>query len=176
MAEFIRIDTDYTEEKAVNTLLKYIKNKAIIIGGHNVQKDEVAQQMSIIRDYYYQNRGVLIYHFILTFDINREYLPLDKMYELAYQICGMFVDLQVFFGIHIGNNGYHVHFAVNPVSILNGSKFCLTNSTIVDIIQKVKVILNLYTIEKLIYINKPVIRGFQFAEEYDKILKCDNTL
>lgn len=39
MAELIRIDTDYADEKAVNTLLKYIKNKAIIDGGQNLQVD-----------------------------------------------------------------------------------------------------------------------------------------
>lgn len=165
MAELIRIDTDYADEKAVNTLLKYIKNKAIIDGGQNLQVDYAAQQMNIIRDYYYQNRGVLIYHFIFTLDNKNEFLPLDKMYELAYMMCQTFINLQVLFGIHIGDGGYHIHFAVNPVSLLDGSKFCLTNSNIWELTQRIKELLKLYSINKLGYINKPVVHGFKFAEE-----------
>ena len=176
MAGLIRIDTDYTDEKAVNALLKYIKKNAIMIGGQNVQIYKAPQQMKTIRDYYYQNRGILIYQFVLTFDMNREFLPLDKMYELAYMMCGIFMDLQVFFGIHIGDNGYHIHFAVNPVSITDGSKFCLTYSTVDDIIRKAKLLLRQYSVNKLIYINKPLPRGFQFAEEYDKYLRQCNLL
>ena len=176
MAELIRIDKDYTDEKAANALLKYIKSKALFFGGYNLQKYEAAQQMRTIRNYYYQNRDILIYHFVLTFDMNREFLPLDKMYELAYMMCGIFMDLQVFFGIHIGDNGYHIHFAVNPVSITDGSKFCLTYSTIADITQKAQALLRQYSVNKLIYINKPFIHEFQFAEEYDKYLRQCNLL
>lgn len=174
MAELIRIDTDYSNEKEANALLKYIKNKAIICGGQNLQAYLAPQQMKIIRDYYFQNKGVLIYHFILTLDINNEYLPLEKMNELAYLICETFDNLQVFFGIHTGDNGYHIHFAVNPVSIIDGRKFCLTNSNISEVIKRIKVLWKLYSINKLGYTNKPVVHGFQFAEELDNILKYYN--
>lgn len=58
-----------------------------------------------------------------------------------------------------------VDFAVNPVSLIYGSKFCLTNSNIYELTKRIKGILKLYSINKLGYINKPIVHGFQFAEQ-----------
>lgn len=167
---FIRIDTDYPDEKAVNTLLKYIKYKAVFIGGQNLQNYNAAQQMRIIRDYYYQNNGILIYHFLLCYDINCEFLSLFDMYEIAYLICEAFEGLQVFFGVHIGHDGWHTHFAVNPVYITNGKKICLTHANVCDITGRIKKILKQYHINKLTYIDKYVPRDYRLDKAYEDML------
>ena len=116
----------YDSELAAANLVHYVKNKAVYYGGGAVDPNHAAEQMAMVRRVFDQQNGSLMYHFILAFS-EAESKHISNAAELLFganYICKYFAsDYQIIFGIHRNDDRWHIHFAMNRVSFIDGRKY-----------------------------------------------------
>jgi len=120
------VTNPYDSELAAANLVRYVKNKAVYYGGGAVDPNHAAEQMAMVRRVFDQQNGSLMYHFILAFsDVESKHISTaaELLYD-AYTICDYFSSAyQIIFGIHHKDDRWHIHFAMNRVSFIDGRKY-----------------------------------------------------
>jgi len=120
------VTNPYDSELAAANLVHYVKNKAVYYGGGAVDPNHAAEQMAMVRRVFDQQNGSLMYHFILAFsDVESKHIStaVELLYD-AYTICDYFSSAyQIIFGIHRNDDRWHIHFAMNRVSFIDGQKY-----------------------------------------------------
>jgi len=123
---------------------KYIYPKAVYVGGMNIDPQYAASEMEIVKGIWMQTQGVQLWHFILSFSEieSVQYAnPTDARY-IAYEICEFFADkYQVVFGIHARTN-LHIHFVINSISYLDGSRFINSKASLNNLRKHVTLAIN----------------------------------
>ena len=120
------VTNPYDSEEAAANLVHYIKNKAVYFGGGAVDPNHAAEQMAMVRRVFDQQNGSLMYHFILAFSEaeSKHHCNYAGLREDAYTICDYFSSAyQIIFGIHRNDDRWHIHFAMNRVSFIDGRKY-----------------------------------------------------
>jgi len=120
------VTNPYDSELAAANLVHYVKNKAVYYGGGAVDPNHAAEQMAMVRRVFDQQNGSLMYHFILAFsDVeSKHHCNYAGLREDAYTICNYFSSAyQIIFGIHHKDDRWHIHFAMNRVSFIDGRKY-----------------------------------------------------
>ena len=80
----------------------------------------------MIRTCFDQTTGRQMIHFILAFSAKESQLihAAESLLDTAYEICGHFAaEYQIVFGIHHSDDRWHIHFAMNPVSLVSGLRY-----------------------------------------------------
>lgn len=120
------VQRPYLNWDALNVVIhKYVLHKALASGGFNVDPQNAAEQMHLVKEAYGQTDGTQLRQFVLSFsdwETNR-IGSLDELKEIACRVCYYYGrNFQIIFGVH--NNGrYHIHFAMNTVSFYDGSRY-----------------------------------------------------
>lgn len=128
MANLIIKNEAYKDTASVENVTKYVisgSKTGGCIGGQGVFLNDPAGYMWTVKDYYLQDSGKMVEHFILSFDINEE-IDTEDAYWLGYSICGLYPDHQLVFGVHMNTDNLHIHWVMNTVNLRTGKKFNFT--------------------------------------------------
>lgn len=125
-------DNHYESDKDIVNLLKYIagkgKNKGTEIvlcqNGRGVSKkvEEAAEEMIIVQEAYRKAKKRRMYQLIVSLPKNIH--NKNVIIKIAREISDMlYENYQIFYGIHISKENWHIHYAINAVSYQTGKKW-----------------------------------------------------
>jgi hypothetical protein len=139
MAVFKIVKGSYTNKDAIKKLVSYIYNSkdtptAIFgsVGANDHDKDLAIEQFYTLQKKLRNCKGKRIIHMVVSFDKNEtKLLPISSYQKIAYNIMDFFNNqYQIIFGLHEKVDQYHIHFALNPVSVYTGKKLHWNRSEI----------------------------------------------
>ena len=146
----------YRDRYAVEDVVGYILQDAKTcgsVGGWGVDVRRAAWEMERVAALWHKQEGVRIRHWVLTF--SREELErLEKrtglparqvLQELGWRCAGFYAGrYQIVFGVHLDEPPFHLHFAMNTVSYVDGKKYAGTKGELYAYEQALKEILGRY--------------------------------
>ena len=134
MAVLKIVPGEYLNQDALERLIHgYVFRKSLLTGGYGVNPSYAAEQMHVVKQYWNQEHGKQLRHFILSFNDKEstEIYHVDDLVIGAYQICQYYYDgnYQCVFGIHrsINSKSWHIHFVVNNINFLTGERLPESN-------------------------------------------------
>lgn len=126
------VATHYRTDADIKRLISYIaadgtnrhKEKLLCRCGRGVSQkpDKAAKEMMIVQKAFGKNKGRRMYHLIISFP---EKMHNEDMIRKAAKMVSdiLFKDYQVFYGIHISREHWHIHYAANAVNYRTGKKW-----------------------------------------------------
>ena len=112
----------YNGEEALENVVNYVLRSGYY-GGLAVDPEHAVFQMQLVKQLWSKTDGRQVRHIILSFS-KHEVLDYCDAMKYGYQICQYFGGrFQIVFGLHMDTNHLHLHFALNTVSFVDGSKF-----------------------------------------------------
>ena len=112
----------YEGEEALANVVNYVL-RSDYYGGLAVEPDYAVFQMQRVKQLRQKTDGRQVRHMILSFSKN-EVLAYYEAMEYGYQICRYWGDcFQIVFALHSDTDYVHLHFVLNTVSFIDGSKF-----------------------------------------------------
>ena len=124
MGNLIISKHEYNNDTALGNVVNYVmnENKSFgVSGGQGVLLNNPHTYMELVKTYYCQD-GKQVQHFWLTFGRD-EYITVSDAYSIGYAVCSLFPEYQMVFSLHQNTEHLHIHWAMNPVSIITGKKF-----------------------------------------------------
>ena len=113
----------------LDKVINYVKNgekteNGILISGLNCFPENAYKQMMMIKRNYHKEGGILAYHYIQSFNGNREVTP-DKANAIGLELANeLFGDkYQVLVCTHVNKENTHNHILINSVAIDDGKKY-----------------------------------------------------
>lgn len=154
MAIFKIIKNKYDTIAALNNVFRYVCDKSkscSLIGAQNILIDSDIEELTAVNRYFRDNTQKKVIHFIIGFAFD-EYISPEDAYIIGYDICALLPEYQIKFAVHQDTYNLHMHFAMNPISLYNGHKFCFTNENIYHFMNGLRNIFNPYEIKiKYVY-------------------------
>ena len=132
MANLKIIKNDYDTIDALRNVFNYISDKSksdSLIGAQNMLVGYSFEQAMLVNEYFHNTTHKKVIHFILSFADTDIIDPTDAFYE-GYKVCELLPDYQIKFAVHLNTANLHIHFAMNPINIKNGHKFCFNNGNL----------------------------------------------
>lgn len=126
------VDKHYETEKDIRNVIKYIagegknENTQIILRkkGKGVSKNvsKAASQIIAVQKALGKDHDRRLYHMIVSFpkDMHNKKLIKNAAEDIADML---FEAYQVYYGIHISKEHWHIHFAINAVSYMTKKKW-----------------------------------------------------
>ena len=116
------LNEGYTNADAVSRLVFYIASSAHAMGSNTTSTcpKEIVWQMQQVKRAFHKEEGRQIRHFILVFGVDDPLDPED-IWRLAPMVAAYYEPrYQIFWGLHCGEGLWHLHFAFNSVSYVDG--------------------------------------------------------
>ena len=114
----------YCDNNAISYVFRYItdfdKTKGYT-GTRNIILDYAPLIMEATQKAFLKEDGNRLIHFIISFSETESYSKYDAL-TIAHQTALLFPDHQIIFGVHSGTDNIHIHFMINSVSFVDGSK------------------------------------------------------
>lgn len=130
------VDNPCSDELTLQRLCDYIIDPAKTngwIGGRGLDPYHAYEEISGMQMLWRKDFGRRAYHCILSFG-DEEAITIIEAQQIAYQVAGFFfLPYQVLYGIHVTQEHLHIHFAVNTVSLVDGSKLNLGYADVSEI-------------------------------------------
>ncbi len=126
------VDKHYESDNDMKNLLKYIAGKGknncteklLCQCGRGVSKkfEEAAEQMIIVQKAYGKAKKRRMYQLIVSLPkyIHNKNVAMTIATEISDIL---YMDYQVFYGIHISKENWHIHYAINAVNYRTGNKW-----------------------------------------------------
>ena len=112
----------YNGEEALENVVNYALRSGYC-GGLAVDPEHAVFQMQLVKQLWSKTDGRQVRHIILSFS-KHEVLDYCDAMKYGYQVCQYFGgQFQIVFGLHTDTTHVHLHFALNTVSFIDGSKF-----------------------------------------------------
>lgn len=141
MPYFKIVDNPCNDEFALQNLCDYVIDPAKTngwVGGRGLDSYHAYDEISAMQTLWRKDFGRRAYHCILSFG-NEETVTIIDAQQIAYQVAGLFfLPYQVLYGIHVTQEHLHIHFVVNTVSLVDGSKLNLSYADVTDIKWKIE--------------------------------------
>ncbi|MGM9661036.1 MAG: relaxase/mobilization nuclease domain-containing protein [Faecousia sp.] len=117
----------YQDDLAIPNLIAYItdgnKAKGDIIGGCNVDFNNIAGSMIQVSEHFKKNSHIRAHHFIVSF-LPHEVHSVGVLMCIANQICQYFSEeYQIVYALHEDTGYPHLHFVFNAVSYVDGHRY-----------------------------------------------------
>lgn len=108
---------DYIEED-------YKTEKKLYVSGINCYAENAYEQMSITKQTYNKEDGILAFHLIQSFDKDENVTP-ELAHKIGIELCNeLFADrFECVVSTHINTSHYHNHIIINSVSFRDGKKY-----------------------------------------------------
>lgn len=120
------VDTEYALENLCNYITAPEKTgDGVFVGARGISKETAFEEIVDMQQLYQKTSGRRAYHLIVSFE-EGAILTLQDVQEIAFDISDLFFpEYQVLYGVHITQGYLHIHFAINPVSMITGKKLQL---------------------------------------------------
>ena len=149
MATLIIPKNSYDTFDALKNVFQYISNgiKSIgLVGAQNMLVNHSLEQAMAVNRYFYNKTEKKVIHFILSFAAHEYITPADAFRE-GYNICNLLPEYQIKFAVHQDTNNLHIHFAINPISLIDGHKFYFDYGNLYDFVKGLRKIFEPYEIK-----------------------------
>lgn len=140
------VEEHYETDSDIRNVMKYIAGE-----GKNVDREEVlrkkgkgvsknaskaARQMIAVQKAVGKDHGRRLYQMVVSFPKDMHNKKLIK--KVAEDIADMlFEKYQVYYGIHISKDHWHIHFAINAVSYETGNKWHQSNGELKEMKERI---------------------------------------
>lgn len=135
----------YQTEQDIENLIRYIAAEGrnaeseILLckngKGVSVKANKAANQMIAVQKALKKDNGRRMYQIIVSFPKNMR--EKEMIQNIAEGIAEMFFKkYQVYYGIHVSRENWHIHFAVNAVSYITGNKWHQNKRELSDMREK----------------------------------------
>ena len=125
MANLIINNDPYLNDDALDNVVNYVirdDKTHGVIGGQGVLLDNPTWYMKLVKNHFCQDGGKQVQHLILSFDNYENYITRIEACQIGYAVCELLSEYQMVFGFHQDSGHRHIHWAINPVNMLNGKK------------------------------------------------------
>ena len=149
MAKIIIKDNAYDTNEAIANVFNYVSNSAKsngLIGAQNMLVNNSLEQIEAVNRYFYNNTKKKVIHFIIAFAPDDCIEPMAAYYA-GYEICELLPAYQIKFCVHQNTNDLHMHFAMNPVSLIDGHKFYFNDRNRYSLLDGIRKILDYHGIK-----------------------------
>ena len=149
MAKLIIFKNDYDTPSALKNVFDYVGNgsKACgYTGAQNMSVNNGIDQINAVNRYFYNNTKKKVIHFVIAF-AQEDYISTEDAFDTGYEVCSVLSDYQILFSVHQDTNNLHIHFAWNPISLVDGHKFCFTNTNLFSLLGELREIFKVYGIK-----------------------------
>lgn len=118
------------------------------IGGQHIQPgsiEEIMKQFICIREKFHSPAGIQAVRMgTKVKDEGEKAIGLDRLYQMSQELCGLYPDYQILFGLYRDEEGLRIYFVLNTVSVKDGSKYNPTLEEHYEIQDKKKAIAEQY--------------------------------
>jgi hypothetical protein len=124
MAYLKLIDKPYYGDDAIANVYGYITDYGKtngLTGGLNVILYQAPLIMSATQKAFFKDNGNRLIYFIITSSFKEPYSK-DEAMRIAYQTALLFPNHQIVYGIHSDAKRVYIHFMVNSISFIDGSR------------------------------------------------------
>ena len=129
--------------------------KAEWVGGSAVNPYLAEHEFRLISRLYGKDFGVHLRHFVLSFS-NIEKINLEQAKAIAYCIADYYGNrYQILYSIHKDSSYRHIHFVMNTVSYLDGTKFPGTKQEYYQFQAFLKELLGMYGLHLFVASDQP---------------------
>ena len=166
MANLIIVRNNYMSNNALENVVNYVKRYSKTsgnVGAQGVMLYTAYECMYKVQKYFCQTDGKKVQHFILSFDASDDIESVNLM-NLGYAVCALFPEYQLVFGIHNDTDHIHIHWALNPVNMITGSKLSFTFKETYTLRAKISELLEPYNIPCNLRIDKPKVGTILIVE------------
>lgn len=160
------INKKYDDLDALNNVLNYASNNEKtkgLAGTQNMLADNSFEQIMAVNRYFHNTTQKIVIHFMLSF-ADCEYITPNEAVYIGYRICDLLPEYQIKFGVHQNTDHLHIHFAMSPVSLVDGHKFYFDNHNLFEFLSGLRMIFEPYGIN-VDYAYSNSSNEFQFSEQ-----------
>lgn len=147
MSYFKIVKNPCNNEHALQRLCDYIIDPAKTngwIGGRGLDPYHAYEEISGMQTLWRKDFGRRAYHCLLSFG-NEEAITIIEAQQIAFQVAGLFfLPYQVLYSIHVTQAHLHIHFAINTVSLIDGSKLNLGYADLARIEERIGQIVGVF--------------------------------
>lgn len=143
------VNKSYKGKEDMSRLLDYISRYADYVSGFGISPDNVERvlyEFECVKKYWNkQEEGRRqVRHLVVSF--KNSSLSFDSVCEIAWKIGYLYGNkYQVFYGVHTDTDHFHIHFAINTVSFVDGTMFSEGYGDLINLKRNVSIIENSYT-------------------------------
>lgn len=149
MAKFIIFKNDYLSLEAMHNVFQYVGNSSKscgLVGAQNMLIESGIEQVLAANKYFYNDTGKKVIHFVIAF-AQDDYISTTDAFNAGYEVCSLLPEYQIKFSVHQDTDNLHIHFAMNPISLINGHKFWFNNANLFNFISGLREIFKTYEIK-----------------------------
>ena len=149
MAKLIIFRNDYDTLAAMQNVFGYVGNGSKscgYTGAQNMLINNDIEQVNAVNRYFCNNTKKKVIHFVIAF-AQEDYISTEDAFSAGYEVCSLLPEYQIMFSVHQDTDNPHIHFAMNPTSLIDGHKVCFTNSNLFKFITGLREIFKTYEIK-----------------------------
>ena len=151
-------DGNYRDPQAyqdvIHCCLSAEKTPSRLVNSPNLNLYRAVEQMEDTAEAFHQNKGTRLRHFVLCFD-DRENITLEKAQKIAIRAMRHYQsDYQILSAVHENTDHIHIHFVMNRISYLDGSRYQGKKRDFHQFQNHLRRIMAPYNIKKLIVITE----------------------
>lgn len=142
------VNESYKKKTDMLNLLDYIARSADFTSGFGISincAERVFYEFECVKKYWNKEEEGRrqVRHLVVSF--KKSILSFDSVYEIAWKIGALYGNkYQVFYGVHTDTEHYHIHYAINTVSFINGMMFSEGYGDLVNLKKNISIVENSY--------------------------------
>ena len=141
------VNESYKKKADMLGLLNYIARYADFVSGFGISIDcieRVFYEFECVKKYWYKEEGRRqVRHLVVSF--KKSNLSFETVCEIAWKIGTPYGNrYQVFYGVHTDTDHFHIHFAINTVSFIDGTMFSEGYGDLVNLKKNILIVENSY--------------------------------
>lgn len=116
----------YPDAIALENVIHYVLDKAVVIGGYAVDCGSYAalEQMLFVKQAFRKSEALQLKHFFITFaDNEMDLTDFDELLRLGFAVGQCFKKYQMVYGVHLDGSHVHMHFVMNTTSFVDGHQY-----------------------------------------------------
>ena len=116
----------YPDAIALENVIHYVLDKAVVVGGYAVDCGSYAalEQMLFIKQAFHKTDALQLKHFFITFaDNEMDLADFDELLRLGFTVGQCFKEYQMVYGVHLDGSHVHMHFVMNTTSFTDGHQY-----------------------------------------------------
>lgn len=153
----------YYDLNAKSDVIHYIlnpKKAPHYYGGYNIESDDPVADMMNITKKFKKEKGVQLWHFIVSFAPSEITEP-SVAYYIATELAKYFsASFQIIYAIHEDTSHIHIHFVKNSVSFIDGHRYNCNHDEFHRLYQYFENVLRLHGIHYLAYVSNKTTSEF----------------
>lgn len=127
MPNVIVTRNSYPDAIALENVIHYVLDKAVVVGGYAVDCGSYAalEQMLFVKQAFHKTDALQLKHFFITFAHKEAALTdFEDLMNLGFATGRLFREYQMAYGVHLDGSHVHIHFVMNTTSFVDGHQYC----------------------------------------------------